>query len=108
MNPKEGPIHSPLHIERQWFSGSVHYNRNCPAFALNKTPMNLIEAIILYSHTMIQAGGGLDGRRAAKDALTVRGVPEVVIDEIAQAIEGDGHIFGSDGSRYAITQIAKS
>lgn len=70
--------------------------------------MNIIDALILYSHTMVAAGGGLTGRQAALDALLTRGVGKEVIEAIAHCVEMDGHIFGADGSRYAITQIAKS
>jgi hypothetical protein len=70
--------------------------------------MNLIDAIRLYCHIMQRVGGGLDGRRAARDALIAEKVHTEVIDIIDQSVSNEGHITSGKGARFALTQISSS
>lgn len=54
---------------------------------------------------MQKSGGGLEGRRAARDALLLKNVQNEVCDAIADAVSNDGHITSSSGETFALTQI---
>ena len=70
--------------------------------------MNLIDALKLYCHIMQRVGGGLDGRKSARDELLVKGVSFDVIDVISSCVSNDGRITSGNGSTYALTQIGTS
>lgn len=68
--------------------------------------MNLVDAITLYCHIMQRAGGGLDGRIAAREALLSHKVHIEVCNVIADAVSNDGHITSGNGGTFALTQIS--
>lgn len=68
--------------------------------------MNLVDAITLYCHVMQRAGGGLDGRRAAQEALLSHRVHMEVCNVIADSVSNDGHITSGNGATFALTQIS--
>lgn len=57
---------------------------------------------------MQRVGGGLDGRKSARDELLVKGVSFDVIDVISSCVSNDGRITSGNGSTYALTQIGTS
>ena len=70
--------------------------------------MNLIDAIRLYCHIMQQAGGGMTGRFAAREALLNHHMQVEVCDIIANTVSNDGHLTSGNGAVFALTQISAS
>lgn len=68
--------------------------------------MNLIDAIKLYTHILQEAGGGINGRDAARKALQQRAVSENIVEMISFAVSNDGHLVSGGGSTFALTQIS--
>jgi len=55
---------------------------------------------------MQRAGGGLDGREAARGALLSHKVHIEVCNVIADSVSNDGHITSGNGATFALTQIS--